>query len=163
MGDTDDGINDDEDDLDDDGIADIIDNDDDGDGVDDAVDEDDDNDGIEDSLDEDDDTAGDEEGDSAESDEEADTDNDGIDDEDEGPRVYSFGFGYGATWGSIVLIFASVVCSSATGNLKRSSTRRDRWKRKRKKRLVRRKHNLRLRHKQSPYAVHSITHTLTGR
>jgi hypothetical protein len=26
-----------------------------------------------------------------------------------GARVYSFGFGYGATWGSIVLIFASVV------------------------------------------------------
>ena len=24
-------------------------------------------------------------------------------------RVYSFGFGYGATWGSIILIFASVV------------------------------------------------------
>ena len=26
-----------------------------------------------------------------------------------GPRVYEFGFGYGATWGSIILIFASVV------------------------------------------------------
>ena len=26
-----------------------------------------------------------------------------------GPRTYSFGFGYGCTWGSIILIFASVV------------------------------------------------------
>ena len=26
-----------------------------------------------------------------------------------GPRTFSFGFGYGCTWGSIILIFASVV------------------------------------------------------
>merc|ERR1719389_1051870 len=59
----------------------------------DDVDEDDDNDGIDDDEDEDD-------------------DNDGIEDEfdHEGTdRVYELGFGYGATWGSIVLIFASVV------------------------------------------------------
>ena len=26
-----------------------------------------------------------------------------------GPRTFSFGFGYGCTWGSIILIFSSVV------------------------------------------------------
>lgn len=65
----------------------------DGDGVDDDMDADDDNDGIPDNEDEDD-------------------DGDGIDDEDDlegGERTYELGFGYGATWGSIVLIFASVV------------------------------------------------------
>jgi hypothetical protein len=41
-----------------------------------------------------------------------DDDNDGVDDEDDlegGDRTYILGFGYGATWGSIILIFASVV------------------------------------------------------
>merc|ERR1719480_407792 len=45
-------------------------------------------------------------------DEDEDDDGDGIDDEDDlegGERTYELGFGYGATWGSIVLIFASVV------------------------------------------------------
>merc|ERR1719464_948080 len=36
-------------------------------------------------------------------------DNGGKDEDDGARRVYSFGFGYGATWGSIILIFASVV------------------------------------------------------
>merc|ERR1719189_1892041 len=65
----------------------------DNDGVPDAEDGDDDNDGVPDHEDEDD-------------------DNDGIDDEDDlegGDRTYVLGFGYGATWGSIILIFASVV------------------------------------------------------
>lgn len=49
----------------------------------------------------------------------SDEDNDGVDDDGESneeeddddadARVYTFGFGYGATWGSIILIFASVV------------------------------------------------------
>jgi len=54
-------------------------------------DSDDDNDGVEDDEDEDDDGDGKE------------------DDEEAGARTYTFGFGYGATWGSIILIFASVV------------------------------------------------------
>jgi len=53
---------------------------------------------------------GDDDNDGIPDDEDEDDDNDGIDDEDEGgPRTYEFGFGYGATWGSIILIFASVV------------------------------------------------------
>merc|ERR1712142_1320236 len=54
-------------------------------------DPDDDNDGVEDDQDEDDDGDGED------------------DDEEAGARTYTFGFGYGATWGSIILIFASVV------------------------------------------------------
>jgi len=86
----------DDDDFDNDGIPNSQDNDDDGDGIDDAQDDDDDGDGTPDS-------------------EDTDDDNDGVPDtEDEDdvlghPGVYSFGFGYGATWGSIILIFASVV------------------------------------------------------
>merc|ERR1719184_392543 len=60
--------------------------DDDGDGIPDSQDNDDDNDGVEDENDDDDE-----------------------DDDDAGARTYTFGFGYGATWGSIILIFASVV------------------------------------------------------
>jgi len=60
----------------------------------DSEDPDDDNDGISDAKDQD-------------------ADGDGKDDDGEldeaQARVYSFGFGYGATWGSIILIFASVV------------------------------------------------------
>jgi len=62
------------------------DSDDDGDGVNDAEDEDDDGDGIDD-----------------------DGSDENEDDDDAGARTYTFGFGYGATWGSIILIFASVV------------------------------------------------------
>eukprot|EP00092_Neocalanus_flemingeri_P014700 GFUD01015862.1.p1 GENE.GFUD01015862.1~~GFUD01015862.1.p1 ORF type:complete len:240 (+),score=60.83 GFUD01015862.1:285-1004(+) len=53
----------------------------------------------------------DDDGDGVPDDEDEDDDNDGIDDDDEagGARTYTFGFGYGATWGSIILIFASVV------------------------------------------------------
>jgi len=58
--------------------------DDDGDGIPDSQDDDDDNDGVEDEGEDD-------------------------DDDDAGARTYTFGFGYGATWGSIILIFASVV------------------------------------------------------
>merc|ERR1712227_610717 len=110
--DEDDGINDEEDDedQDNDGINDDEDNDDDNDGVpddeedDDANDNDTDDDGLSDDVD------GDDDNDGIPDDEDEDDDGDGIDDEDEGgPRVYEFGFGYGATWGSIILIFASVV------------------------------------------------------
>jgi hypothetical protein len=77
-------------------------------------DEDTDDDGLDDDEDPDDDNDG------IDDDEDTDDDGDGIldvndpdhedDDEDDGKaRVFSFGFGYGATWGSIVLIFASVV------------------------------------------------------
>jgi len=62
----------------------------DNDGTDDDEDNDDDNDGIIDSEDNDD-------------------DGDGIPDSIDGARTFEFGFGYGATWGSICLIFASVV------------------------------------------------------
>merc|ERR1719477_412483 len=46
--------------------------------------------------------------------EDSDDDGDGVedhedDDADADARTYTFGFGYGATWGSIILIFASVV------------------------------------------------------
>merc|ERR1711970_783386 len=78
----------------------------DGDGMSDYLDADDDNDDIPDDEDEDDD------GDGTNDDEDIDDDNDGIPDEsdiDGGARTFTFGFGYGATWGSIILIFASVV------------------------------------------------------
>jgi len=54
---------------------------------------------------------GDDDGDGIPDEEDEDDDGDGVTDENEigGARVYSFGFGYGATWGSIILIFASVV------------------------------------------------------
>merc|ERR1711962_942203 len=112
-----DGILDDEDEVDDDdfdndGIPDHLDNDDDNDGTVGSEDLDDDGDGVPDTEDNDDDNDGvadDEE------DEDNDDDNDGIPDDleyempGEGSTVYSFGFGYGATWGSIILLFASVV------------------------------------------------------
>jgi len=119
-----DGVPDDEDEDDDnDGVDDDEDNDDDNDGVPDDEDNDDDNDGVPDDEEDDDandndtdddglsdDVDGDDDNDGIPDDEDEDDDNDGIDDEDEGgPRTYEFGFGYGATWGSIILIFASVV------------------------------------------------------
>merc|ERR1711971_1220798 len=64
-----------------------------------------DNDGVPDSED------GDDDGDGVPDSEDND-DNDGVPDDEDfegGPRTYSFGFGYGCTWGSIILIFASVV------------------------------------------------------
>jgi len=53
----------------------------------------------------------DDDGDGIPDDEDEDDDGDGVDDDDEigGARTYELGFGYGATWGSIILIFASVV------------------------------------------------------
>merc|ERR1711981_839230 len=54
----------------------------------------------------------DDDGDGVPDSEDNDDDNDGIPDDEDfegGPRTYSFGFGYGCTWGSIILIFASVV------------------------------------------------------
>jgi len=54
----------------------------------------------------------DDDGDGTPDSEDNDDDNDGIPDEsdiDGGARTFTFGFGYGATWGSIILIFASVV------------------------------------------------------
>jgi len=116
-----------EDDVDGDGIPDEFDNDDDNDNIPDDEDTDDDGDNIPDEEDPDDNSdEDDEDNDNVDSDgdgtvdaEDLDDDNDGIpdtidaDDDGDGvnesPRVYSFGFGYGATWGSIVLIFASVV------------------------------------------------------
>merc|ERR1712054_313220 len=100
-----DGISDSqESDVDDDGIPDEVDDDDgledddqDNDGIPDDEDEDDDNDGVDDDEDTDDDN---------------DDDNDGVPDSEDfegGPRTFSFGFGYGCTWGSIILIFSSVV------------------------------------------------------
>jgi len=65
-----------------------------------------DDDGIPDSED------GDDDGDGVPDSEDNDDDNDGVPDDEDfegGPRTYSFGFGYGCTWGSIILIFASVV------------------------------------------------------
>merc|ERR1719184_608112 len=105
-----DGVNEDDDDFDNDGIADEEDPDDDNDGTLDAADPDDDNDGIDDEEDDDDDNDG--------ITDDVDDDNEGVedenddddeDDDDAGARTYTFGFGYGATWGSIILIFASVV------------------------------------------------------
>jgi len=130
-----DGIPDNKDDDDDnDGIIDSLDSDDDNDGIKDNMEEDTDGDGVVEGMenngddDDDDDEEdenkdtdgdgipdskdGDKDGDGIANDEDEDDDNDGVDDEDEyegARRVYSFGFGYGATWGSIILIFASVV------------------------------------------------------
>jgi len=120
-------------DLDDDGVPDSEDNDDDNDGVPDALDTDDDNDGIPDDLD--DDADGDDEelhdkdtdGDGIPDKDDADIDGDGtlnVDDEDDDgdgveddedlpsagdPVVFSWGFGYGATWVCLIAIFISLV------------------------------------------------------
>jgi len=121
-----DGVPDDEDDDDDnDGQPDDEDNDDDNDGVPDDEDNDDDNDGVpddqedDDSLDNDSDDDGvpddqdnDDDNDGVPDSQDNDDDGDGINDEDDlegGARTYELGFGYGATWGCIILIFASVV------------------------------------------------------
>merc|ERR1712142_785516 len=93
----------DDEDFDNDGTPNSEDDDDDDDGQTDNVDPDDDNDG-QDDVDDDDDGIPDEK--------DNDRDGDGLPNamEIEGtPRVYSFGFGYGATWGSIILIYSSVV------------------------------------------------------
>merc|ERR1719429_975904 len=122
-----DGIPDEEDDDDDnDGTADEEDEDDDNDGVPDDEDDDDDNDGVPDDIDDDNESGesdedadddgipdsedGDDDGDGVPDAEDNDDDNDGIPDSEDvegGPRTYCFGFG--CTWGSIILIFASVV------------------------------------------------------
>merc|ERR1719339_898252 len=66
---------------------------------------------------------GDDDGDGVPDAEDNDDDNDGIPDSEDmegGPRTYSFGFGYGCTWGSIILIFASVVlliCDRESGEI----------------------------------------------
>merc|ERR1712158_57811 len=120
--DDDDGLED--DDQDNDGIPDEDDDDDDNDGT--ADDED--NDGVPDDIDDDNESGesdedsdddgipdsedGDDDGDGVPDSEDNDDDNDGVPDSEDfegGPRTYSFGFGYGCTWGSIILIFASVV------------------------------------------------------
>jgi hypothetical protein len=133
-----DGIPDDQDadvdveDSDGDGVKDIDDNDDDNDGIPDALDNDDDGDGTPDIID---DPEGLLEGDLVEKDTDGDgtvdsldddIDNDGIkninDEDDDGDgiedvedfkvgqmRVYSYGFGYGATWLCLIFIFLSVV------------------------------------------------------
>merc|ERR1712165_256417 len=94
-------------DFDNDGIIDSLDNDDDNDGVPDALDTDDDNDGIPDDLDDD-----------ADGDDEElpdkDTDGDGVEDDEDlpsagDPVVFSWGFGYGATWFCLIAIFISLV------------------------------------------------------
>merc|ERR1712045_817862 len=112
-----------EEDTDGDGEVDALDDDDgiysdeeddedqDNDGIEDEEDPDDDNDGVPDEF-EDDSEEEDTDGDGVDDDMDADDDNDGIPDDDDlegGERTYELGFGYGATWGSIVLIFASVV------------------------------------------------------
>jgi len=59
-----------------------------------------------------DDQDNDDDGDGVPDDQDNDDDGDGIPDEDDlegGARTYELGFGYGATWGCIILIFASVV------------------------------------------------------
>merc|ERR1719266_924372 len=124
-----DGIEDDDDEDDDnDGIPDDEDPDDDNDGVPDDEDDDDDNDGVPDDVDDDNESGesdedsdddgipdsedGDDDGDGVPDAEDNDDDNDGIPDSEDfegGARTYTFGFGYGCTWGSIILIFASVV------------------------------------------------------
>merc|ERR1711944_285147 len=103
-----DGVPDSEDNDDDnDGIPDNEDNDDDNDGVPDALDTDDDNDGIPDDLDDDAD------GDDEEL-QDKDTDGDGVADDEDlpsagDPVVFSWGFGYGATWVCLIAIFISLV------------------------------------------------------
>merc|ERR1712158_301414 len=120
-----DGISDSqESDIDDDGIPDEVDDDDgledddqDNDGIPDDEDNDDDNDGVPDDVDDDNESGSEESDEDSDDDgipdsEDNDDDNDGIPDDEDfegGPRTYSFGFGYGCTWGSIILIFASVV------------------------------------------------------
>merc|ERR1712158_112899 len=120
-------------DFDGDGIEDDDDEDDDNDGIPDDEDpddedDDDDNDGVPDDIDDDNESGesdedsdddgipdsedGDDGGDGVPDSEDNDDDNDGVPDSEDfegGPRTYSFGFGYGCTWGSIILIFASVV------------------------------------------------------
>eukprot|EP00088_Acartia_fossae_P015673 TRINITY_DN1862_c0_g1_i2.p1 TRINITY_DN1862_c0_g1~~TRINITY_DN1862_c0_g1_i2.p1 ORF type:complete len:240 (+),score=77.36 TRINITY_DN1862_c0_g1_i2:203-922(+) len=61
---------------------------------------------------EDDDADLDDDGDGVPDSEDNDDDNDGVADDDElegSARTYTFGFGYGAVWGSIILLFASIV------------------------------------------------------
>merc|ERR1711878_264377 len=117
-----DGVPDDQDtDDDNDGIPDHIDNDDDNDGIPDAFETDTDGDGIVDAEDDDDDGDGTPDSEDADSD---DDDNDGIpdhldndddgdgidDDEDTGPeREWNFGFGFGASWMCVILMFLSEV------------------------------------------------------
>jgi hypothetical protein len=123
-------------DLDDDGIPDAEDVDDDNDGVPDAIDNDDDNDGIPDDIDDDsnNDDDDDEEipdkdtdGDGIPDKDDPDIDNDGTlnvdDDDDDGdgvddaidmpvagdPVVFSWGFGYGASWCCLIFMFISLV------------------------------------------------------
>merc|ERR1712088_26515 len=111
----DDGLED--DDQDNDGIPDEDDDDDDNDGTadDEDDDDDDDNDGVPDDIDDDNESGEsdeDSDDDGIPDSEDGDDDNDGVPDSEDfegGPRTYSFGFGYGCTWVSIILIFASVV------------------------------------------------------
>merc|ERR1712088_999867 len=105
-------------DLDDDGIPDAEDVDDDNDGVPDALDTDDDNEGLPDK-----DTDGDGiadkddpdiDGDGTLNIDDEDDDGDGIEDEEDlpsagDPVVFSWGFGYGATWFCLIAIFISLV------------------------------------------------------
>jgi len=94
-------------DKDNDGVPDSVDNDDDNDGIpDDDEEADSDGDGVADSQDRDDDNDG------IPDDIDNDDDNDGIPDDDDifgHHRVWEFGFGYGASWSCVILIFASVV------------------------------------------------------
>merc|ERR1711976_691430 len=121
-------------DTDGDGQIDAFDNDDDGDGIEDSaeyadsdgvgtpdnLDNDDDNDGIpdtEDSLDSDgdgisDEEDGDDDGDGIADHSDNDDDNDGIPDSEDlsgHRRVWEFGFGFGASWCSLIFIFVSLV------------------------------------------------------
>merc|ERR1712214_41581 len=104
--------NQDDDDFDNDGIPDDEDNDDDNDGIDDDEDNDDDGDGTPDDEDNDQDAEDDDDdNDGVPDSEDNDDDNDGVPDSAEigGARVYTFGYGYGAVWGSIILLFAAIV------------------------------------------------------
>jgi uncharacterized membrane protein len=125
-------------DDDNDGIPDALDNDDDNDGIPDSVEAamdsgDDDNDGVPDNIDNDDDNDGipdademlDTDGDGVADEYDLDDDNDGILDDDDPDdnnngipdeedtagekRVFSYGFGYGVSWASFIMIFLSVV------------------------------------------------------
>jgi len=101
-----DGVIDQDLDADNDGTPDSIDTDDDNDGIPDDQEEfDSDNDGTPDSLDNDDDNDG------VPDDLDKDDDNDGIPDTEDltgDPRVWQFGFGYGAGWFCVILMFASL-------------------------------------------------------
>merc|ERR1711988_106966 len=93
-------------DFDGDGIYDHLDDDDDNDGQPDDVDLDDDNDGIPDDVDDDDDNDG------IKDHLDNDDDNDGIPDSEDlsgHRRVWEFGFGFGASWASLIFIFVSLV------------------------------------------------------